>query len=79
METNLKLPWNDNASSRFENQINKASNSCFYAVKPHVVYNTGTMLPSAKKIAFLPLKKGVLFMNFVADVKFGTQDVQRRE
>ena len=45
----LKLPWIGNVSSKFENQINKAITSCFYAVKPRVVYNTRVMLPSAKK------------------------------
>ena len=68
----LKLPWIGNVSSKFENQISKAITSCYYAVKPCVVYNTRVMLPSAKKIAFLPLKKVVLFMNFRADVKLGT-------
>ena len=29
--------------------IDKAITSCFYAVKPRVVYNTRVMLPSAKK------------------------------
>ena len=44
--------------TKFENQINKAITSCFffYAVKPRVVYSTRVMLPSAKKIAFLPLR-----------------------
>ena len=45
----LKLPWIGNVSSKFENQINKAIISCFYAVKPRVVYSTRVMLPSAKK------------------------------
>ena len=45
----LKLPWIGNVSSKFENQINKAITSCFYAVKPRVVYSTRAMLPSAKK------------------------------
>ena len=36
----LKLPWIGNVSSKFENQINKAIASCFYAVKPRVVYST---------------------------------------
>ena len=45
----LKLPWIGNVSSTFENQINKAITSCFYAVKPRVVYSTRVMLPSAKK------------------------------
>ena len=45
----LKLPWIGNVSSRFENQISKAITSCFYAVKPRVVYNTKVMLPPAKK------------------------------
>ena len=74
----LKLPWIGIVSSKFENQINKAITFCFYAVKPRVVYNTRVMLPSAKKIAFLPLKKVVLFMNFRADVKHGTWDALRR-
>ena len=34
---------------KFENQINKAITSCFYAVKRRVVYSTRVMLPSAKK------------------------------
>ena len=45
----LKLLWVDNVSSKFENQISKAITSCYYAVKPRVVYNTRVMLPSAKK------------------------------
>jgi len=45
----LKLPWIVNVSSKFENQISKAITSCYYAVKPRVVYNTRVMLPSAKK------------------------------
>ena len=36
-------------SINFENQINKAITSCFYVVKPRVVYSTRVMLPSAKK------------------------------
>ena len=53
----LKLSWIENVSSKFDNQINKATTSSFYAVKPHVVYNTRVMLPSAKNIAFKPLRK----------------------
>ena len=68
----LKLPWIGNVSSKFENQINKAITSCFYVVKPRVVYSTRVILPSAKKIAFLPLKKVLLFLNFRANVKLGT-------
>ena len=45
----LKLPWIGNVSSKFENQINKAITSCFYAEKPRVVYNTKVMLPSYKE------------------------------
>ena len=45
---NLKLPWIGIVSSKFENQLNTAILSCFYAVKPRVVYNTRVMLPSAK-------------------------------
>ena len=44
----LKLPWIGNVSSKFENQINKVITSCFYAVKPRVVYSTRVILPSAK-------------------------------
>ena len=40
----LKLPWIGNVSSKFENQINKAITSCFYDVKPRVVYSTGVLL-----------------------------------
>ena len=67
-----EIALDGNVSSKFENQINKAITFCFYAVKPCLVYSTRVMLPSAKKIAFLPLKKVVLFMNFRADVKLGT-------
>ena len=45
----LKLPWIGNVSSTFENQINKAITSCFYAVKSRLVYNIKVMLPSARK------------------------------
>ena len=45
----LKLPWIGTISSKFENQINKAIRSSFYAVKPHAVYITRVMLPSSKK------------------------------
>ena len=45
----LKLPWIGNVSSKFENQISKAIASCYYAVKPRVVYKTRVTLPSAKK------------------------------
>ena len=68
----LKLPWIGNVSSKFENQINTAITSCFYAVKPHVVYSTRVMLPSAKKYSVPTTQKVVLFMNFRADVKLGT-------
>ena len=45
----LKLPWIGNVSPIFENQINKAITSCFYAVEPRVVYETKVMLPFVKK------------------------------
>ena len=44
-----EMPWIGNVSSKFENQINKAITSCFYAVKHRVAYSTRAMLPSAKK------------------------------
>ena len=59
----LKLPWLGHISSKFENQINKAITSCFYAVRPHAVYITSYAITSCfyllKKIALLPLKKVV--------------------
>ena len=45
----LQLPWIGDISSSFEKLISKATTSCFYSVKPRVVYNTRVMLPSAKK------------------------------
>ena len=68
----LKLPWIGNVSSKFENQISKAITSCYYAVKPVWFTTLGLCYHLQKKIAFLPLKKVVLFMNFCADVKLGT-------
>ena len=53
----LKLPWIGNVSSKVENQINKASTSGFYALNTLVAYKTRALLPSAIKIAFLPLEK----------------------
>ena len=53
-------------------QINKASTSCFYAVKSRVAYSTRVMLPSAKKDSVPTTQNVVLFMNFCADVKLGT-------
>ena len=49
-----KLTWIGNASSKFENQINKAIISCFYAVKPCAIHITKFMLLSAKWI-FMPM------------------------
>ena len=60
----LKLPWIGNVSSQFENQINKASPVCFTTLESY--YHL------LKKIAFLPTKKLVLFMNFCVNVKLGT-------
>jgi len=68
----LKLPWIGNVSSKFENEIRKAITSCYYAVKPRVIYNTRVMLQSAKKDCVPTTKTVVLFMNFRADVKLGT-------
>ena len=44
-----KITWIGNVSLKFEKQINKAIASCFQAMKPHVVYHTRVMLPSAKR------------------------------
>ena len=53
----LKLSWIGGVSSKCENQIYKTIISCFYALKPRVIYNARVILPSAKKIAYLPLNK----------------------
>ena len=60
----LKLPWIGNVSSKFENQINKAITSCFYAVKPRVVYSTRAMLPSAKKDSVPTTQKSCVVYEF---------------
>ena len=60
----LKLPWIGNVSSKFENQTNKAITSCFYAVKPRVVYKTRVMLPSAKKDSVPTTQKSCAIYEF---------------
>ena len=60
----LKLPWIGNLSSKVENQINKAITSCFYAVKPSVVYSTRVMLPSARKDNVPTTQKGCVLYEF---------------
>ena len=60
----LKLPWIGNVSSKFENQINKGITSCFYTVKPFVVYNTRVMLPSAKKDSVPTTQKNCVVHQF---------------
>ena len=60
----ITLPWIGNVSSRFENQISKAITSCFYAVKPRVVYNTKVMLPSAKKDSVHTTKTSCIIYDF---------------
>ena len=60
----LKLPWIGNVSSKFENQINKGITSCFYAVKPRVVYSTRAMLPSAKKDSVPTTQKSCVVYEF---------------
>ena len=59
-----KLPWIGNVSSKFENQINKAITSCFFAVKPRVVYSTRAMLPSAKKGSVPTTQKSCVVYEF---------------
>ena len=75
----LKLPRIGNVSSKFENQISKAITSCYYAVKPRVVYNTRVMLTSAKNDCVPNTENFVLFMSFRADVKLDTSDALRRD
>ena len=60
----LKLPWIRNVSSKFENQINKAITSCFYAVKPRAVYNTRVMLPPAKEDSVPTTQKSCVVCEF---------------
>ena len=62
----LKLPWIGNVSSKFENQVSKAITSCFYAVKPRVVYNTRVMLPASQpKMLEIALK---MFCNQILSI-----------
>ena len=61
----LKLPWIGNVSSKFENQISKAITSCYYAVKPRVVYNTRVMLSSAKKDCVPTTQKSCVVYEFL--------------
>ena len=68
----LKLPWIGNVLSKFENQISKAITSCYYVVKPRVVYSTRVMLPSAKKDCASTTQKSCVVYEFRADVKLGT-------
>ena len=60
----LKLPWIGNVSSKYENQIIIAIASCYYAVKPRVVYNSRVMLPSAKKDCVLTTRKSCVVYEF---------------
>ena len=60
----LKLPWIGNVSSKFQTQSNKAITSCFYAVKPCVVYNTRVMLPFAKKDSVPTTQKSCVIYEF---------------
>ena len=68
----LKLPWIGNTSSKLENQLNKVSTCCFYTVKPHVVYKTRVMLPSAKNDSIPTTQNSCVVYEFCADVKLGT-------
>ena len=61
----LKLLWIGNVSSTFENQINKAITSCFYAVKPRMVYNNKVMIPSAKKDSVPTTQKSCVVYKFL--------------
>ena len=60
----LKLPWIGNVSSKFGNQISKDIASCYYVVKPRVVYNTRVMLPSAKKDGVPTTQKSCVVYEF---------------
>ena len=60
----LTLPWISNVLSKFENQSSKAITSCYYAVKPHVLYNTRVMLPSAKKDCVATTKESYVVYEF---------------
>ena len=58
------LPWSSSVSSKFKNQINKAITSCFYAVKPRVVYNTRVMLPFSEKDSVPTTQKSCVVYEF---------------
>jgi len=71
----LMLPWIGNVSSKFENQISKAITSCYYAVKPRVVYNTRVMLLSTKEDCILTTQKSCIVYQFLC--QYGAQYVGR--
>ena len=60
----LKLPWIGNVLSGFENQINKDTTSCFYAMKLHVLYKTIVMPTSAKKDSIHTTQKSCVVYKF---------------
>ena len=60
-----KIAGIGNVSSKFENQISKAITSCYYAVKPRVVYNTRVMLPSAKNDCVPNTEKSCVVYEFL--------------
>ena len=60
-----KLPWIGTVSSKFENQINKAITSCFYAVNLRIAYSTRVMLPSAKKDSIPTTQKSCVVYEFL--------------
>ena len=48
---NLKLPWIDNISPKFEEQCKRAISMCYGGVKPCVIFSTKKMLPAIRKDA----------------------------
>ena len=71
----LNLPCIDNVSQKFENQINKTIASCFYVLKPGVVYNTRVMLPSAKEESVPTTQRSCVVYKF--SCRFETRYVER--
>ena len=51
-------------SLKVENQISKDITSCFYAVKPRVVYGTRATLPSAKQDCIPTTQKSYVIYEF---------------
>ena len=60
----MKIPWIGDVSLKYENQIKKAINFCFYTVNPRVVYKTRVILPSIQKDCVPTHQKSLVVYEF---------------